>query len=101
MFRIAGCSTVEVMISVRDGSAARPGRSAVVFDSVPPEVKMTSWSCSAPIRAWTARRAAFTAPPTSAPKAWIEDALPNCSVKKGSMAATASGATRVVALLSR
>ena len=56
-----------------------------LLDSVPPEVKMISWSNSAPIRACSDWRAPRMARPTSSPKAWIEDALPNCSVKKGSM----------------
>jgi hypothetical protein len=34
------------------------------------------------------------------PKLWIEEALPNCSVKKGSMASTTAGSQAVVALLS-
>jgi hypothetical protein len=45
-------------------------------------------------------RASLIALPTWEPKLWIEEALPNCSVKKGSMAATTAGSQAVVALLS-
>jgi hypothetical protein len=48
-----------------------------------------------------ALRACFTAPATSLPKAWADEAFPNCSEKYGSMAATTAGSARVVALLSR
>jgi hypothetical protein len=45
-------------------------------------------------------RASLSALPTWAPKLWIDEALPNCSVKKGSMASTTAGSQAVVALLS-
>ena len=98
---MAGCSTVEVMISLRSGWARRADRMAVESDSVPHDVKITSESCSAPIRAWTWARAFLIARPTLLPKLCIDEGLPNCSVKKGSMASTTCGSHWVVALLSR
>ena len=40
---MAGCSTIEVMISSRPGCTASAERMAVLLDSVPPEVKMSVW----------------------------------------------------------
>ncbi len=74
---------------------------AVLSDSVPQEVKTISESSSAPSRAWTWPRAFLMARPTRSPNWCMDEGLPNCSVKKGSMASTTSGATMVVALLSR
>ena len=69
------------MTSVRPGCTCRAERIAVLLASDPPEVKMISWSNSAPISAWSDLRAPRNAPPTLEPKAWIEEALPNCSEK--------------------
>ena len=98
---MAGCSTTVVMMVLRSGWAFSADRMAVESDSVPQEVKMISESCSAPSRACTWLRAFFSALPTWLPKACIDEALPKCSVKNGSMASTTAGSTRVVALLSR
>jgi len=38
---------------------------------------------------------------TLLPKLCMDEGLPNCSVKYGSMASTTAGSTRVVALLSK
>ena len=46
--KIAGCSTVVVMISLRLGKHFRADRMAVLSDSVPQEVRMISESCAAP-----------------------------------------------------
>ena len=54
---------------------------AVVFASVPPEVKMISCSEAAPISAATAIRALRSPSPACAPKPWPDEALPKCSVK--------------------
>ena len=98
---MAGCSTLVVITVLRSGCALSAERMAVESDSVPQEVKMISESCSAPSSACTWLRAFFSALPTSLPKACIDEALPNCSVKNGSMASTTAGSQRVVALLSR
>ncbi len=73
---------------------------AVESDSVPQEVNTISESCAAPRMDCTWPRASLSALPTWAPKLWIDEALPNCSVKKGSMASTTAGSQAVVALLS-
>jgi hypothetical protein len=76
------------MISRRSGKAFNADRIAVESDSVPHEVKMISDSCAAPSSTWTWFRAAFSALPTRSPKLCIDDGLPNCSVKNGSIAST-------------
>ena len=73
---------------------------AVESDSVPQEVNTISESCAAPSSACTWLRASLSAWPTSLPKLCIDEALPNCSVKNGSMASTTAGSQAVVALLS-
>ena len=70
-------------------------------DSVPHDVKTISDSCAAPSSSCTCVRAFFKALPTRSPKLCIDDGLPNCSVKNGSIASTTCGSTLVVALLSR
>ena len=98
---MAGCSTAVVMISLRSGWAFKAERMAVESDSVPQEVKTISESCSAPSRSCTCLRACLMARPTLSPNLCSEEGLPNCSVKKGSIASTTSGETMVVALLSK
>src|SRR5512143_3467314 len=98
---MAGCSTLVVMISLRSGCAFNAERIAVESDSVPQEVKMISDSCSAPSNSCTCMRAFLIARPTLLPKLCIDEGLPNCSVKYGSMASTTASSTRVVALLSK
>jgi hypothetical protein len=73
----------------------------VESDSVPQEVKMISESCSAPSKFLHLPRAFLSARPTLLPKLCIDEGLPNCSVKKGSMASTTASSQAVVALLSR
>ncbi len=73
---------------------------AVESDSVPHEVKMISESWAAPRSPATCPRAFLIALPTWSPKLCIDEGLPNCSVKKGSIASTTAGSTLVVALLS-
>jgi len=99
--RIAGCSTTVVMIWLRSGCALSAERIAVESDSVPQEVKMISVSCSAPSSFCTATLASFSPCATLLPKLCIDEALPNCSVKYGSMASTTARSQAVVALLSR
>ena len=70
---------------------------ARLFDSVAPEVQTSSLAV-APIRAATWARAASTASSARQPKEWLlEEALPNSSLKYGSMASSTRGSTGVVA----
>jgi hypothetical protein len=89
------------MISRRSGCALSADRMAVESDSVPQDVKTISESSSAPSSACTCLRACLMARPTRSPNWCSDDGLPNCSVKKGSIASTTAGSTMVVALLSR
>src|SRR4051812_39984570 len=73
---------------------------AVLLLSVPQLVKTISRG-SAPIRAATFSRAKSTALIRSCPKEYALEGFPHFSVKYGSIASITSGATRVVALLSK
>ena len=74
---------------------------ARLSDSVAPLVKTISLAL-APIRSATCLRPFSTASSACQPNAWFRlAAFPNFSVKKGSIASTTAGSTRVVALLSR
>ena len=86
---------------VAAGVRSEAARIAVLSLSVPPEVNRISSPKAAPTSAATCSRAAFIACRLGAPKACADDGLPKCSVRNGSIAATTSGSTRVVALLSR
>jgi len=71
-----------VVITVRrSGLAFSAERMAVASDSVPQELNTISLSWAAPSSDWTCIRACLIALPTCEPKLWIEEALPNCSVK--------------------
>ena len=97
---MAGCSTA-VVITFRSlpYQSAVP-RSAVLSLSVAQEVKSTS-SGSQFRNAATCSRAFVTYAATCPPNACMEDGLPYSSPKKGIIASRTSGATRVVALLSK
>jgi len=73
---------------------------AVLSPSVPQEVKISS-SGRQPRWAAMVARASFRRTPTSPPKECMLDGLPYSSEKYGSMTSRTSGATMVVALLSR
>ena len=75
-------------------------RIAVLSDSVAHEVKNTS-SGSQLKKAATCSRARCTCFATCPPKACMEDGLPYSSPKNGIIASRTSGATCVVALLSK
>ena len=78
-------------------AAVTAPKSARLSDSVAPDVKMISFGSALIVRAtWT--RAFVTASSALQPKACVrEAALPNSSVKYGSIAWTTRGSTRVVA----
>ena len=96
----AGCSTVVVTIFMPVPNQSAAPRMAVLSDSVAHEVKRTSsgWQLK---KAATCSRAFSTCLATCPPKACIDDGLPYSSPKKGIMASRTSGATCVVALLSK
>ncbi|GIT12684.1 MAG: hypothetical protein CM1200mP34_0900 [Verrucomicrobiales bacterium] len=66
-----------------------------------PQLVKTTWRGSAPISLATCPRAASIIRAGSVARSYALDGLPQCSVRHGNIASTTSGATRVVALLSR
>ncbi len=89
----AGQSTVPPVASAAPSTA-------VLSASVPPPVKMTSPGAQ-PSRPATTSRASSTAVLASRARRCEPDGLAKCSVRYGSMAATASGCIGVVAAWSR
>src|ERR1700716_1844284 len=76
--------------------SAAPLRARLI-DSVPPEVKTSSFGSRAPISVAILPRAASTAPSASHPNGWLRLAgCPNFSVKYGSIASTTRGSHGVV-----
>jgi len=71
--------------------------SAVLSDSVPPLVKITSSGLAAPIPAATCSRASSSPRYASRPSEYSEFALPNRSEKYGSIASRTRSSTGVVA----
>ena len=98
--RTAGCSTRVVMTFRGRPAPSTPPRIAVLSLSVPQLVKMIS-DGSALMSAATCSRAFSICRFTPPPNACMLDGLPHNSLKKGIIASTTSGATCVVALLSR
>mmetsp|Transcript_1240 Transcript_1240/g.4231 ORF Transcript_1240/g.4231 Transcript_1240/m.4231 type:complete len:377 (-) Transcript_1240:180-1310(-) len=104
----AGCSTAVVTTCGKAGGSSRPAREewkremamsmAALSDSLPQEVKTTSFSDLAAMRACTKRRALSTAAREGWPNTWEELGLPKHPVMKGCMAHATSGNTGVVAL---
>src|SRR5947207_3819025 len=75
---------------------------ARLMDSVPPDVKTSSFASRAPIRRASCARASSTAASASQPNGWLRLAgWPNFSVKYGSIASTTRGSTGVVDCASR
>ena len=98
---MALCSVAAVMMWLPFSAyiSATP-LSARLFDSVAPLVKTISFAV-APISSATCLRAFSTASSASQPKLWLRlAALPNMSVKYGSIASNTRGSTGVVAWLS-
>ena len=96
----AGCSTAVVMIFVPSPRASTAPRIAVLSDSVAHEVNTISSGLQLTNLA-TSSRARATIFATCPPNACIELGFPYSSQRKGVMTSLTSGATIVVALLSR
>jgi len=97
---LAECSTAEVMTCRLVGWHKIALWMAALLLSVPQLVK-TMWRGSAPMSAATCSRAVSIMRAGALARPYALDGLPQCSVRHGNIASTTSGATRVVALLSR
>jgi hypothetical protein len=74
---------------------------AQLSDSEPHEVKTISLVSAAPIKLATCSRDSSIARFISRPSVCAEEGFPKMSLRNGRIASSTSGATRVVALLSR
>ena len=97
----AGCSTAVVMMWRRSGLAAIVPKRAVLLLSDAQEVKRISWGRTFPSSLAIVHRAWAMASAGPRAASYIELGLKYSPVRKGIIASTTSGATAVVALLSR